>query len=505
VKALRRAVPLSLGVEVALAFAAGAASFTLVAVTVVAAGSDAVVVALDVAYIAAVAAMFRFWGIAYAVPAAVAALFAYDWYYLPPTHPHEFPDRANLVDLLAYLGVGVLIGQLAANAGRRAELSDHARGALAEEVGRLADEQAALRRVATLVARESPASEVFAKVAEEVGLLLGADGTRMHCYEPDGSATVVANWGVVADVSPLGARLDFEGDSVAARVRRTERPVRIDDYAALEGGPMAGVLQARGVRSAVGCPITVDGRPWGAMVAAMLRAEPLPADAESRVQEFTELVATAISNIQARTDLAASRARIVAAADEERRRVVRDLHDGAQQRLVHTVVTLKLARRALESGAPDAPALVNEALEHAQEATGELRELAHGIHPSVLTLGGLRAGVDALASRMPVPVDIAVSVDRLLPAVEATAYFFVAETLTNVAKHAHADRAAVTARVENGTLHVQVRDDGVGGARPNGSGLVGLGDRLSVLDGTLRVESPAEGGTLVTAAIPLVP
>jgi signal transduction histidine kinase len=201
--------------------------------------------------------------------------------------------------------------------------------------------------------------------------------------------------------------------------------------------------------------------------------------------------------------LAASRARIVAGADEERRRVVRDLHDGAQQRLVHTVLTLKLAQRALQNEDEESPALLTEALAHAEQAMAELRELAHGILPVALTQGGLRAGVDALASRMPLPVENGVSVDRLPTAVEATAYFVVAEALTNVAKHADAGHAEVTARIVDGTLGVQVRDDGVGGAQANGSGLLGLTDRLAALDGQLRVESPADGGTLVAAAIPL--
>ena len=247
----------------------------------------------------------------------------------------------------------------------------------------------------------------------------------------------------------------------------------------------------------------VDGRVWGVMVATSPEAGSLPADTESRLENFTELVATAISNIQAREEVAASRARIVAAADDERRRVVRDLHDGAQQRLVHTVITLKLARRAVEHEQDDAAALVTEALDQAERATAELRELAHGILPAALTRGGLRAGVDALASRMPVPVELGVSVDRLPAAVEATAYFVVAEALTNVAKHARAERAAVTARVEDGTLVVEVRDDGVGGAQRDGSGLIGLADRLAALDGELRVESPADRGTVVAAAIPL--
>jgi PAS domain S-box-containing protein len=204
-----------------------------------------------------------------------------------------------------------------------------------------------------------------------------------------------------------------------------------------------------------------------------------------------------------RDELVASRARIVAAADEERRRVVRDLHDGAQARLVHTVITLKLALGALQNEKDSAPALVTEALGQAEGAMAELRELAHGILPAVLTSGGLRAGVDALASRTPMPVENRVSVGRLPAAVEATAYFVVAEALTNVAKHARARHAEVTARVEGGTLTVHVRDDGLGGARPDGGGLVGLADRLAGLDGQLRVESPSDGGTLIAAAIPI--
>jgi signal transduction histidine kinase len=246
------------------------------------------------------------------------------------------------------------------------------------------------------------------------------------------------------------------------------------------------------------------------MMAASKGDRRLPVDAESRLENFTELVATAISNTEARNEVAASRARIVAATDEKRRRVVRDLHDGAQQRLVLTVMTLKLAHCALQNEEKDLPALLTEALDHAEQATDELRELAHGILPTVLTHGGLRvthgglrAGVDALASRMPLPAENAVSVGRLPAAVEATAYFVVAEALTNVAKHARAGRASVATRVEDGTFQVQVRDDGVGGALGDGSGLLGLADRLAVLNGQLRVESPVDGGTIVAADIPV--
>jgi signal transduction histidine kinase len=253
----------------------------------------------------------------------------------------------------------------------------------------------------------------------------------------------------------------------------------------------------------VSAPIVVDGRVWGAMSTASLEPGLIAADTEARMGEFTHLVATAISNAEARSDLAASRARLVAAADEERRRVVRDLHDGAQQRLVHTIITLKLAHQALQREDGSAAALVAEALDHAQQATEELRELSHGILPAVLTRGGLREGVRALAKRTPVPVDIDISVDRLEAAIEATAYLVIAEALTNVAKHAGARTAAVRAQIEDGELRVQVRDDGVGGARPDGPGLLGLSDRLAALDARLRVESVADGGTLVAADIPL--
>jgi GAF domain-containing protein len=371
-----------------------------------------------------------------------------------------------------------------------------------EEVRRLADEQAALQRVATLVARESPPAQIFAAVAEELGRLLRVSHTKMCRYESDGTATLVADWGEPDPVVPVGTRCVVDGENVVTLVRRTEQPVRIEDYSKATG-VIGEHVRRLGVRSAVGAPIVVEGRLWGVMIAASPEAEPLPAATEARIGQFTELAATAISNIQARSDLAASRARIVAATDEERRRVVRDLHDGAQQRLVHTVLTLKLARAALQTGGEDARALVTEALDQAERGAAELRELAHGILPSVLTHGGLPAAVGALASRTPVPVDTHLYVDRLPAAVEASAYFVVAEALTNVAKHAHAQRAEVTAHVRDGTLEVQVRDDGVGGAQTGGSGLQGLADRLSVLDGRLRVESPAGGGTLVEAAIPL--
>jgi signal transduction histidine kinase len=344
---------------------------------------------------------------------------------------------------------------------------------------------------------------VFAAVAGEVGRLLAADIALIFRFEDDQTATVVATWGRPDTVIPVGSRMPVDGENVAARVYRTRRPARLDDYATEGSGAIGERWRALGARAGVGSPIVVDGRLWGAMLAVSRGPEPLPADTEERVGEFTQLVATAISNIEARSALAASRARVVAAADDERRRVVRDLHDGAQQRLVHTVITLKLARRALERDDADAPTLLAEALAQAERAMAELRELSHGILPTILSRGGLRAGVNELASRTPVPVEIDVAVDRLPPAIEATAYFVVAEALTNVAKHARAKSAAVSARVDHDTLTIRVRDDGVGGARDDGTGLVGLADRLAAVDGSLQIETSADGGTLVAAAIPI--
>jgi signal transduction histidine kinase/uncharacterized protein YoaH (UPF0181 family) len=371
------------------------------------------------------------------------------------------------------------------------------------ETRRLAEGQAALRRVATLVAEDVPSSELFRAVATEVGSLLGTDLATLIRYEGDNTATFLSIWSAEGEYAEPPGTWSLEELELAATIAESGEPARLDDWERASGRVAEFARDRVGVASSAGCPIIVEGRLWGALTVHSTH-EPLPPGTELQLGEFTELVATAISNVQARADLAASRARIAAAADNERRRVVRDLHDGAQQRLVHTVVTLNMARSALQGEErEDAAGLVSEALQHAEEATGELRELAHGILPSVLTRGGLRAGVGALASRTPVPVETNVAVDRLPPTVEATAYFVVAEALTNVAKHAQADHASVDAHIDNGELQIQVSDDGVGGADQDGTGFLGLGDRLAVHEGTLSVESPVDGGTRVVAAIPV--
>jgi PAS domain S-box-containing protein len=371
-----------------------------------------------------------------------------------------------------------------------------------DKVRVLAGEQAALRQVATLVARGVRPAEVFEAIAREGGRLLGVDVMHMGRYE-DGAAISVAGWSVAGDHLPVGTRVELDGTNVASLVFQSGRPARIEGYSPPTGATADRLRERMSVYSSVATPIVVDGRLWGLMIASSKPAQSLPADTESRLLGFTELAETAISNSEARTELAASRARLVAAADDERRRVVRDLHDGAQQRLVHSIVTLKLAERELRDHGGRAAELVTEALAHAESATAEVRELAHGIMPSILTRGGLRAGVEALASRMMVPVAVDVSPQRLPQPIEATAYFVVAETLTNVAKHAGAQQATVTARVDNGALRVEVCDDGAGGAEPDGGGLLGLSDRVAALNGTFTVDSLSGGGTVVRATIPL--
>jgi PAS domain S-box-containing protein len=268
-----------------------------------------------------------------------------------------------------------------------------------EDLTRLAEEQAALRRVATLVARGVPPADVFEAIARGAGRLLGVDAMHMGRYDT-GGAISVAGWSRAGDHLPVGTRVKLDGTNVASLVLQSGRPERIDGYSAATGTTTERLRHGMRVYSSVAVPLVVDGRLWGLMIASSKRSEPLPAHTESRLLGFTELAEMAISKTEARTELAASRARLVAAADEERRRVVRDLHDGAQQRLVHTVITMKLARRALDGGDDVGPFLV-EALDQAERANVELRELAHGILPAVLARGGLRAGVTRTRARAP--------------------------------------------------------------------------------------------------------
>ena len=369
----------------------------------------------------------------------------------------------------------------------------------------LVREQAALRRVAMLVARDAGPAPVFQSVCEEVGCVLGVTTTNLIRFEEAGTATVVGAWAEHgAPVFPLASDIPMDGDTVAPRIRRSGRTVRVDDYTGL-GDELAVRLRAVGIRSAVGAPIIVAGRLWGAVIAASARPHHLPSDAEERISSFAQLITDALANADAREQLAASRARILKAGDEERRRLGRDLHDGAQQRLVSVVISLQLAKKRWEHDPDRARPLIDDALEQAQAAIGDLRELAAGIHPSVLTDRGLPAALETLAGRTPVPVELDADLDERLPSsVETTAYFVVAEALTNVGKYACASRASVGVRLVGDQLEIEVLDDGVGGADASaGSGLRGLADRVSALQGVLSVSSPPGRGTRVHARIAL--
>ncbi len=367
----------------------------------------------------------------------------------------------------------------------------------------LADEQAALRRVATLVAGASPPSRVFEQVTKEVALLLNVPGASLVRYEGPGSATVVGGWSDDGRLQlPVSSTIDLDGDSVVARVLRSGSPQRVAYTDA--SGRVAEKLQSAGYRAAVAAPVNVEGRLWGALAVGTRSADPLPEGVERRLCDFAELVAQAIANAEAHAELAASRARIIKAGDAERRRLERNLHDGAQQRLVSVALDLHLVDAKLEKD----PAAAREYLAGAQaklaQGLDELRELARGIHPAVLTDRGLGPAIESLATRSPVPVEVEELPDeRLAASVEVAAYYVVAEAMTNVAKYAHASHATVSVRRSNGYATVTVSDDGVGGADPAlGTGLRGLADRLEALNGHLDVESSAASGTRISAEIP---
>ena len=370
----------------------------------------------------------------------------------------------------------------------------------------IADEQAALRRVATLVARAAAPQEVFSAVTEEAGRLLAADFAILARYDPDGTETTVGVWSATSTLPvAVGTRTGLGGRNASTLVFQAGQPARIDDFADVSG-PVGTHARAVSIRASVGAPISVEGRLWGVMLVAS-EGEPLPAGTEARLAGFTELVATAIANAGAQAEVAASRARIVAAADHARRRIEQDVHDGAQQPLVTLAVLLRAARAAVPPELGELGAELDRAVAVATGALGELREIARGIHPAILAKGGLRFALNALARRSPVPVDLEVRADGRLPEpVEVSAYYIVAEALTNAAKHARASAVGVEAEVAGDLLRVTVRDDGVGGAcLAGGSGLAGLKDRVEALGGRIVLHSPRGAGTSLRAELPLTP
>jgi len=363
----------------------------------------------------------------------------------------------------------------------------------------------ALRRIATLVARAVMPSAVFTAVAQELARCLGVNHSALVRYEADGAAIVLASHDEPGSVKKMsvGRRFSFQGESVAAMIFRTSRAARIHRHDET-AGPDAKYLTELGLHSGAGSPIVVSGRLWGAAVVGSSRPEPLSPDTAARVGDFADLVATAIANADARTELTASRARIVAADDAARRRFERDLHDGAQQRLV----SLGLEVRTAEALLPPGLNALREQLSHiVMGLTGvsdDLREISRGLHPAILSRGGLGPALNTLGRRSAVPVELNIAIDRRLPeSVEVAAYYVVAEALTNAAKHAHASKVNVSAEADDAHLRLSIRDDGIGGADSHkGSGLIGLIDRVEALGGQLRISSLVGSGTSLLVVVP---
>ncbi|MET0613933.1 MAG: GAF domain-containing sensor histidine kinase [Thermoleophilaceae bacterium] len=368
----------------------------------------------------------------------------------------------------------------------------------------LVREHAALRRVAVLVAREPSPAEVFEAVAREVGTLLGARRAQLVRVASAEEGIVAASWsdGTLQPV-PVGHRAPLDGRGVLGRMLRDPRPVRIEDWDEAGGG-VAALMRSLGIRAGAAGPIVIGGRVWGAVSAVWSDPADMPVGAEDRVAAFAELVAYAIENAEARDEIAASRARLVEAADAARRRIERDLHDGAQQQLVAAALDLTLLEQQLERDPAAARTVLARAREQLDSGLGELRDLARGIHPSVLTDRGLGVALESLVKRAPMPVELSVAVpDRLDQAIEAAAYFLVSEAITNAAKHAQADSMRVEVMATDDTVLVTITDDGVGGASAGqGSGLSGLVDRVEAVGGRLEITSPPREGTRLLARLP---
>jgi signal transduction histidine kinase len=416
------------------------------------------------------------------------------WGVLTVSHPRERlpPDAEERVERFSEL-----VATAIAEAESRAELATSE--ARAHELAR---EQAALRRIATLVAESASADALFAAVAQEVADLLEIPVVGVHRFEADRSFTTM---GVAGETHfTVGSRWPVEDEGLAGKILATGRPARKDNYAEMPG-PLGAAVRHDRLVATVGVPIVVEAGTWGFLVGAARPGHPIPPDVESRLNRFTELLATAIANADSRAALAASRTRIIAASDDARRRIERNLHDGAQQQLVTLTVALRRAEAKIPTGSTKLRADLTRVAEGLTAALDELRELSQGIHPSILTEGGLSPALKVLGRRSPVRVKLDIGFERRLPDhVEVAAYYTVSEALTNASKHATATRTWVSLHVEDDALVLSIRDDGVGGADTSrGSGLTGLRDRIEALGGHFQIESPPGRGTLIEVAIPI--
>ncbi len=372
-----------------------------------------------------------------------------------------------------------------------------------DELRRLLDEQAALRRVATLVARGAPADAVFDAVCGEAGGLIGASSVNLVHFTSDEFNLTVAGWSLRDTHVPTGTRLPLAGDTINHAIRTSGAPARVDGYEAATGA-LGRLIRERGIGAEVGAPVVVEGRLWGALIVGVEPGATLPAGVEQRVASFAELIGTAIANATSRSELIASRARLVTAADEARRRIERDLHDGTQQRLVALGLDLQALRGRVPPQRTELRTQIAALVDDVEAVLEEVREVSRGVHPALLAQGGLQPALRALARRSPVRVQLEVSVrERPSASIEVAAYYVVSEALTNAVKHARASTVTVTVTSSPELLACEVSDDGVGGARlDDGSGLVGLVDRVEALGGRLAVESPPGRGTRIEIELP---
>ena len=448
------------------------------------------------------------WGFWLAVSTSLASALVYLYFHME-THGGFIPRHPqDAVAILIFLPVALLANVLAGQARLRAAESEQRRReaeASHAEAAALAEQQAALRRVATLVARGVDSAQVYPVAVAELSQGLGVDNVALLCYESGEAVVLLA---ALDDRGPTkistGERITLDGENVPAMILASGAPARIDS---IEGtaGATAERFRRLGIRSAVGAPIIVDGHTWGALVIGSAQPEPLPSETEARIGDFADLVATAISNAETRAELTASRVRIVTAGDQARRRFERDLHDGAQQRLVSLGLALRAVEASLPEGQQELRGRLSDVVDGLVGVSTELQEISRGIHPAILSKGGLGPAIKTLARRSAVPVELDLNVDRRLPeSVEVAAYYVVAEALTNAAKHAQASEVQVIAVAGHDELALTISDDGIGGAVTGaGSGLIGLKDRVDALAGQLGIASPAGAGTTLTVVIPL--
>jgi signal transduction histidine kinase len=455
----------------------------------------------DVVFLLDVLVVSTVWGLTLATTTSVASAIAFEFFREWPPGVVWPMQSSDIVVTAVFLAVALLANSLAGLARARAV----ALQASTDSLCVLAEQQAALRRVATLVANGTPPTEVFAAVAEELARCLRADSAQVGRYEADGTVVLMAAAHIgpgMTDTVLVGERSTaVEFNTLATEVFRTGRPARMDrDDCAAAWASQRRREPAHGCGVAVA--IVVDSRLWG--IACVSSSRPLPADTEGRISDFAELVATALANAATRAELIASRSRIVAAADGARRRIERDLHDGAQQRLVSLGLELRTAESSLPPERTDLKEHLGHVVSGLTGVSNDLRQISRGIHPAILSKGGLGPALKTLARRCTVPVRLDVAIDgRLEETAEVAAYYVVAEALTNAAKHAHASQVTVWAQADATQLLLSIRDDGIGGAQfGNGSGLIGLKDRVEALGGQIHVRSLPGSGTTLNICIP---